>query len=75
MEAYILIKMFQGIHDGVELFWNEKDAEKAYKEYTEQDYPQERDDFENIHEDFRDTIISIIEIPEECSSPSQCKFR
>lgn len=64
MQIYALIKMFQGIHDGLELFWEEKDAEKAYKKYTEQDYPQEREDFEEIHEDFRDTIIALVDIPE-----------
>ena len=63
MEIYVLIKMFQGIHDGVELFRNEKASERAYKKYTGQKYPADGN-FENIHEDFRDTIIQVVHTKE-----------
>ncbi len=58
LKIYVLVKMFQGIHDGVELFRDEKASERAYKKYTRQKYPADGN-FENIHEDFRDTIIQV----------------
>ncbi|MBE0426699.1 MAG: hypothetical protein IBX72_08630 [Nitrospirae bacterium] len=63
-KIFVLVKMFQGIHDGIELFWDEKESEKAYRKYTGQDYPQDGD-FEEIHEDFRDSIIVLVKIPEK----------
>jgi hypothetical protein len=62
-EIFVLVKMFQGMHDGVELFWDEKESEKAYKKYTGQEYPQDGD-FEKIHEDFRDSIIYLVKVPQ-----------
>lgn len=62
MKIYVLIKMFQGIHDGVELFTDEKASERAYKRYTGQKYPADGN-FDGIHEDTRDTIIEVADLP------------
>lgn len=59
MKIYVLIKMFRGIHEGVELFWDEDDAEKAFKKYTR----GRKDDWGRIHEDYRDCSIQLVIIP------------
>ncbi len=62
-KIFVLIKIFKGIHDGVELFWNENEAERAYRRYTGYDYPEDEESFENINADFADCRIFEVNIP------------
>lgn len=62
-KAFILVKMYQGLHDGVGLFFNEDKAEKAYKEYTGYPYPTEEEGFQEIPDKFVDSRIFEVKLP------------
>ena len=62
-KIYILVQVFQGIQEGVELFWEESAADTAFKEFTGHDYPKDQDERDEMHEDYRDTMIFVDTLP------------
>ena len=70
MKVIVLVKNFQCLQDGVEVFTNEEDALRTFKEYTgfewNDGYRDPDDEEDRFSEDFSETVIYLdIEIHEE----------
>jgi len=62
---FVFVKTFGGgIVEGVELFWDMDEAERAFKEWTEHDYPKNDEEWEEIPESCRDSRIFNTDLPE-----------
>jgi hypothetical protein len=66
-KIFVLLQVYDGLNDGIGLFWDEKESEAAFKEYTGHDYPENNSEeaWEDIPEKLSDTQIYEVVLPEE----------
>jgi len=70
MKLYIFVGMHDGVNDRVEPYTNEADAEKAWSDYTQQNYAAfEEDDSLLEHTKYEGSLIYVADFPMECYNP------
>ena len=64
MKVYALVETFQGVVEGVELFLDEKEAEKAFEEYTGHPFDGFYTEFGCVDDRYDQTKIFEVELAE-----------
>ena len=66
-KIFVLLQVYDGLNDGIGLFWDEHEAEAAFKDYTGCEYPEDNSEeaWEDIPEKLSDTQIYEVVLPEE----------
>jgi len=72
MKLYIFVGMYDGVNDRVEPYINESDAEKAWSDYTQQDYAAfEEDGCILEHSKYEGSYIYSVDFPMACYNPTR----